>query len=156
MKNVLGLLLFLTVFASCKKEDSNDGDGNTATNISSHNANESHNMGKNCMNCHNSTGQGKGTFLVAGTLYDDGLVNTYGNGTVKLYSGINATGNLIATIQVDANGNFFTTANVNFGSGLYPTVIGASGQIEHMGKKITTGACNSCHGVSEDRVWVTK
>jgi hypothetical protein len=155
-KNVLVLLAFVAVFASCKKEDDNGGESNTATNISTTNGNESHNMGKNCMQCHNSTGEGKGTFIVAGTLYDDGLVNTYGNGTVKLYSGINATGNLVATVQVDAKGNFFTTSSINFGTGLYPTVVGASGKIEHMGKKITSGACNSCHGVTEDKVWVAK
>ncbi|OIO99626.1 MAG: hypothetical protein AUJ98_10580 [Bacteroidetes bacterium CG2_30_33_31] len=141
------LAVFGTTNQSCEKEK-----GSNTTNISSHGASESHNMGKNCMTCHVSGGEGQGWFQVAGTCYNSALTNTYANVTVKLYTGPDGTGTLRATIDGDANGNFFTTASVDFTGGLYPAVTG-SGATKYMPMAISNGQCNSCHGVSSDKIW---
>lgn len=147
MIGVFVLLSSSLIFLSdCKKESNK-------TNISSHGESDSHNMGKNCMECHNSGGSGEGSFTVAGTAYDSTLAHTYANVTVKLYSQQNAGGSLIATIVGDANGNFYTTENINVGAGAYPIVYGANGS-KYMHSQITSGACNSCHdGNTTDKVW---
>ena len=149
IKNSLSLFVFgMLVFAmvSCKKEN--------AKVISANSETKSHNMGQNCMNCHKSGGEGKGVFKVAGTVYNAALNQTSSNGTVYLYSGSNGSGTLVATIEVDGKGNFFTTETVDFGSGLYPVVMGPGQDKHYMGSTITNGECNSCHGVSTSKIWV--
>lgn len=151
MKNKIVLAGFLAIsmiFASsCEKENENE----SKTKISAHNTSESHNEGKNCMTCHKSGGEGEGWFNVAGTVYQSSLTSVYPNATVKLYSGPNGTGTLKYTVEVDSKGNFYTTENIDFGSGLYPSVAGSSPK--YMNSKATTGQCNSCHGVSQDKIW---
>jgi len=61
---------------------------------------------------------------------------------------------MIATIEVDASGNFFTTESVDFSGGLYPSVISTSGQSSYMSASVNTGDCNSCHGITVDRIFV--
>ena len=147
---LLSLFVLLSI-PSCNK----DGEGGCGeTNISQNGSNRSHNMGQNCMNCHKSGGPGEGCFNAAGTVYDSLLSTTRPNGTIKLFTGPNGSGTVAATIEVDARGNFHTTDNINFGSGLYPSVTGSSGQIRYMSTPVTQGACNGCHGVSNDRIWV--
>ena len=140
------LLLAIAFFSfqSCKKNKSE-------TNISSYNESESHNMGQNCMNCHKSGGDGKGWFQVAGTVYDTLLSKTNPNTTVQLYTDSKGT-NLKYTVQVDALGNFYTTETIDYGSGLYPVVVGKTIS-KHMSSPVTSGQCNSCHGVSTDKIW---
>lgn len=104
------------------------------------------------MSCHVSGGSGKGWFTTAGTVYDSTQTSVYPNSTVKFYSGSNATGSLIAIIQVDQLGNFYTTENINYGDGLYVAVEGSEASI-NMISKVTSGQCNSCHGGSTDRIW---
>ena len=104
------------------------------------------------MGCHASGGSGEGWFSVAGTVYDSLKTSTYPNATVRLFTGPNGTGNLELTVEVDALGNFYTTENIDFGNGLYTSVEGNS-DIIHMNSIVTTGQCNSCHGVSTDRIW---
>ncbi len=148
MKNSLKIIAFIflgVTFFSCNKNDE--------TNISSYNGNESHNMGKNCMECHKKGGKGEGRFNAAGTAYDSLGVNTYPNTTVKLYTEPNGGGILKHTIQVDALGNFYTTETIEFGSGLYPSIT-SKNSVKYMSSKITNGQCNSCHGVSTSRIWV--
>ncbi len=135
-------------FQACEKEGSEN-----EANISAYNSTSSHHMGQECMNCHQAGGSGEGWFIVAGTVYDNAKTNTYPNATVKLYTGTNGSGDLVATIEVDGNGNFYTTENVNFGSGLYPVVEGSAGT-KAMNSSITTGNCNSCHGNSVNKIWV--
>lgn len=134
----------MTMMQACKKT--------SETNISSHNANKSHNMGQNCMNCHKKGGEGEGWFYVAGTVYDSTKTRTYSNTTVKLYTGANGTGTLKYTIDGDQLGNFFTTNAIDFGTGLYPAVQGAN-VIIYMPTATTNGQCNSCHGVTTDKLW---
>lgn len=139
---------FAFLLQSCEKE------GGDVKNISSNNANESHNAGKNCMQCHVSGGEGSGWFQVAGTVYNSAYSAVQPNGVVKLYTGPDGTGTLKATIEVDAKGNFFTTEAIDFTGGLYPKVTGSSGTSMAMGSSITMGQCNSCHGVSTNKIFV--
>lgn len=140
--------LFFIAFSACEDDD----DGNE-TNISSYNSDDSHKAGQDCMTCHVSGGSGEGWFTVAGTVYDEAQTSVYPNATVKIYSEPNGNGNLIATIEVDENGNFYTTEAINFGDGLYTLVEGNS-STQHMITSITTGRCNSCHGSVTDKIWV--
>lgn len=136
----------LMTFQSCEKDENE-------TKISSYSSSESHNEGQNCMSCHVSGGDGEGWFSVAGTVYDSNQSNLYPRTTVKLYTGVRGTGTLKATVQVDTRGNFYTTESIDFGSGLYVSAVGTTGNEEHMRGKITSGQCSSCHGVTTDKVW---
>ena len=147
MKKVL-LVAALTVmfFVACEKENE--------TKISSNNSDESHNTGQNCMNCHVSSGSGEGWFIIAGSVYNNTKTQPYPNGKVKLTSEPNGAGALIKTIEIDSKGNFYTTENIDFGSGLYVSVFGTTDEQKFMNSKITNGACNSCHGITMDKVWI--
>jgi len=146
---MLGVLV-LSLFVSCEKEENENGENKDMS--SRYNENESHNAGQNCMSCHKSGGQGEGWFMVAGTVYNSAKTAVYPNATVKLYTGPNGTGTLVKTIEVDGKGNFYTTADMNFGSGLYTTVTGTTGNVSKMGASISTGQCNSCHGSSTGKI----
>jgi hypothetical protein len=147
VRTILALFsLSMMIMISCENEDGSE------TKISKYNSNESHNAGLNCMNCHKQGGEGEGRFVVAGTVYDSQKAVTYPNATVRLYSGPNGTGDLKYTIQVDALGNFYTTEDISFGDGLYPSVQGDV-QTKYMQTSLSTGQCNSCHGSTVDRIW---
>lgn len=154
MKKILVLCIafiaiaFLTL-QSCKKNDDN-GCGNT--NISSTGGTKSHNAGVNCMNCHKDGGGGDGCFTVAGTVYNSSESSIYPDATIKLYTQPEGAGQLVATIYGDAYGNFFTTDGVDFTGGLFPVMSGTNGEYEAMYQGITTGACNSCHGISTGKL----
>lgn len=116
---------------------------------------ESHNMGKNCMNCHKPKNFGIRPWSVAGTIFKDARSNIISKNptTINLYTGPNATGTLKYSIQSDANGNFYTSADIDFSAGLYPSVTGAT-SINSMTTAVTSGACSSCHnGLTQNRVW---
>lgn len=123
------------------------------TKISEYNDDESHNAGDNCMICHLQGGDGEGWFNVAGTVYDESLASVYPNSTIHLFTEANGEGTLVYTIEVDAKGNFYTTEDIDFGSGLYVSVEGTE-VTKYMLSPVTVGACSSCHGSSIDRVWV--
>jgi len=146
-------ILVLSVLVSCEKDDDN-GNGENKDMSSRNNETESHNAGQNCMSCHKSGSSGEGWFTAAGTVYNSAGNAFYPNATIKLYTGANGTGTLVKTIEVDGKGNFYTTADVNYGAGLYVTVTGTSGNVSKMGSSITTGACNSCHGSSTGKITV--
>jgi hypothetical protein len=133
---------------SCSKENENGSE----TKVSTYTSNKSHNMGQNCMSCHKQGGSGEGWFNVAGTVYDSLLTNTYPKATVNLYTGPNGTGTLKYTLQVDAKGNFYTTGNIDLTGGLYAAVQG-TGTTKYMSASLTSGQCNSCHGVANDKIW---
>lgn len=133
-------------------EDKNNKCGETK--ISRSNESESHNQGKNCMSCHVSGGEGEGCFITAGTVYQSSKTSTVSAGTVELYSEPNGGGTLVATLSVDKLGNFYSTNSVDFGSGLYPVVTSNTGQKKYMGSRTSTGACGSCHGGSQEVIWV--
>lgn len=140
--------VFLITTNACKKGN----EGRYETNISHYNEKESHNMGMNCMSCHSKGGGGEGWFEIAGTVYDTSFTRTYPDVTVRLYTGPNGTGKLKYTIEGDALGNFFTTKNAKFGTGLYPSIEGKT-STKYMSSPITIVACNSCHGNSTGKLW---
>ena len=144
---VFGFVMIM-MFQSCGKE------GGNRTNISQTGGTESHKMGQNCMNCHNPNGEGAGWFNAAGTVYTADSSSTYANVVVHLYTAPDSVGNqvLVATINGDAKGNFYTTESINFGTGLYPQVSGAHGT-RYMAATITQGACNNCHGVTTGKLY---
>lgn len=125
----------------------------TTTLVSYYGGTLSHNAGDNCQACHTDGSTVKGWFNAAGTVYDSTQNKTYPNATINLYDGIQATGNLVATVEADSLGNFYTTEDIEFGVGLYIEVIGDSSSAQ-MGARITSGACNKCHGVITNRIWV--
>lgn len=143
-------LAAIFAFNGCSKDD--DGENTPLT--SAHNQTLSHNNGQACISCHKSGGSGKGWFNVAGSVYKADLTVPDLNGTVYLWSGMGGTGNLVATIEVDGLGNFFTTSSVLPGSGAYPQIKGSSGNYRSMPMMTTTGNCNACHGVSVAHIWI--
>ena len=144
---ITALLMVTMLIQSCESEG---GENNTA--ISSYNSTKSHNMGQNCMDCHKQGGPGEGWFEVAGTVYTENQSSLYPNATVKLYTGANGTGDAKYVIEVDGKGNFYTTANIDLSSNLYPAVEGTNGT-QYMSTPIASGQCNSCHGVSTSKIW---
>lgn len=142
----VGLLASTTFLGACKKSLACHEE-----NISSAGADDSHNKGQNCMQCHNSTGEGEGCFNVAGTVYKADLQNSQTGGTVELYTEPNGAGTLKYTIAIDGKGNFYTTANVDY-TGLYPKVTSPSGASIYMGSPLSSGACNTCHGSSSSKL----
>lgn len=127
--------------------------------ISKPNGKTSHFFGLNCMSCHREGRKGKSCFSVAGSVLDEDRSKIHKNPIVKLYTEPGAQGKLVATLYGDANGNFYTTADIDFGRGLYPTLIGnptASEPIKHMRRPIFNGqgSCNQCHGYNEEALGI--
>ncbi len=142
---VLGIILI-----SCNKEDPLPGN---VTNISQNGLLKSHNMGQNCMRCHVEGDRGKGWFNVAGTVFDSLGISTFPNATIKLYTGPNGTGTVKYTIEGDANGNFYTTEEIDLSIGLYASVEGNKIK-NYMGDQLMSGKCNNCHNLQSNRIWV--
>jgi hypothetical protein len=140
---------FILSLQSCEKEN----EGCDEENISMAGEDDSHNKGQNCMQCHVEGGEGDGCFVVAGTVYDSLQLNTVSSGKMEFYTEPNGQGQKIETVQIDSKGNFFTTDLFNF-QGLYPAVTGPNGITNYMGSPLSSGQCNSCHGVSTSRIWV--
>lgn len=146
---ILTAAIIIISFHSCEKEE---GEDENETLISSYHSSESHKTGENCMECHKPGGSGEGWFTVAGTVYDAAQESIFPNATVNLYSENNGSGKLIASIQVDKKGNFYTTENIDFGNGIY-TLVEGDADTEFMNSPVTNGQCNACHGISTDRIW---
>ena len=146
-KPIIFLLILTCIFPACEDEDGDE------TKISYYDGKESHRTAEDCMNCHFYGGSGEYWFQIAGTVYDSTLINTFPNATVKLYSESDGKGELIYVVEVDALGNFYSTEQIDFGNGLYPTVQGNE-LSKNMLSAITTGRCNSCHGNSQDVIWI--
>ena len=139
--------VLFSMVSSCNKEENE-------VKVSKNGGMQSHNTGQNCMSCHKSGGSGEGRFVVAGTIYKADMVTPNPNVVVKLYTEQGGAGLLKATLYVDAKGNFYTTEAIDLTQGLYPYVVGNGGSSQYMSSTISSGACNSCHGVSTDKLWV--
>ena len=144
---IIFLLFSASIFTACDDEDGDE------KKISYYDGKESHRAGEDCMNCHYNGGSGEYWFQIAGTVYDSTLTNTYPGATVKLYSEPSGGGELKNRIEVDAFGNFYSTEQIDFGNGLYAVVEGDE-LSKSMLSAITTGRCNSCHGNSQDVIWI--
>lgn len=111
----------------------------TTTTTTTSNLGSSHDAGLDCTTCH--------SFTVAGTAYKADGVTVYPGATIKLSTAPDASGTTLVTLASDATGNFRTSAAIAFGSGLYVTATGTSGNAEPMPIPLRSGACNSCHGL---------
>lgn len=143
---ILILILLVTVFSQCTKKYK----------VSRHGSGKSHYLGSECMSCHNG-GKAKDIFTVAGSVLDETRTDRQNNATIKLYTKIKGTGELVATMYSDELGNFYTTQKIDFSQGLFVTLLGTPGVPEdtkHMDKPIFTGNCNSCHGPVEERLGI--
>jgi hypothetical protein len=125
----------------------------SGTFISEHGSMRSGSMKDNCMDCH-KIGATEGGFTVGGTVFEADSVTRYPNGTVYLYSGPNESDSVVATIEVDGVGNFYTTHPIDMSKGLYPAVVSSRGYKAFMQTPTSSGACNSCHGVSQAHIVV--
>ena len=130
---------------SCKKN------GSCKQKNVSTNSEDSHNSGKNCMQCHTSGGEGEGCFNAAGSMFSS-TGSALPGGTVQFYTSPNGGGSLKYTVNVDQSGNFYTTDNMTL-TGLYPVAVGPNGTSKYMGSSISSGACNSCHGNTTGKIW---
>ncbi len=142
MRRVLALLVMslAIVFFACEKEEGEDVGGQSSISESSHNT------GKNCMSCHQ--------FSAAGSVYNKALSSGFPGAVVKLTTQANGAGTVLGTFTVNKSGSFYSSNSINYGSGIYVSVTGTSGNVKHMSSAITKGACNSCHGSSTSKVWV--
>lgn len=120
---------------------------------------ESHNMGQNCMKCHNDNkneASSEGWWNVAGTAYNPQKLTLKTGGTVELWTGPERTGSLLYKLPIDKLGNFYTNKIIDFKGGFYPVLIGADGSYNpdnSMSSKTTIGSCNSCHDdVTQERI----
>jgi cytochrome c553 len=120
---------------------------------SSHGTSVSHNVGQNCMRCHQAHGPGLGQFTAAGTLRNlDG--SAHPNGTLILTRTDPAKdptgGDVVAAVDADALGNFYTTAPLPVpDEALYALVRSADGATQNwMPFPTITTACNICHAGS--------
>jgi len=121
------------------------------------NIKKSHEFGNDCMSCHKQGGTAKSIFMVSGSVLDEARAKIYKNPAIKLYTERKGQGELVATILGDALGNFYSTENIDFSIGLYPTLIGTDGAaepIKHMSRPIFSGSCNSCHGPKEEKLGI--
>lgn len=149
--SLLGFIIIsgMLFFQSCEKEH----EGCDEDNISIAGDDDSHNQGQNCMQCHKNGGEGEGCFVVAGTVYDSLQTSTVQSGLIEFYTEPNGGGQKMKTIEIDSKGNFFTTDQFTF-EGLYPVVTSPTGNKQYMGTTLTSGQCNSCHGVITNPIWV--
>lgn len=106
----------------------------------------SHNVGRNCLSCHSN-------FKAAGSVYNKALTSVYGGAKIKVTSQANGQGTVLATMNSDNSGNFYTSTSISFGSGVFVSAEGTSGTVKYMSNAITSGACNSCHGSSTSKIW---
>ena len=121
----------------------------------------SHNVGKDCLTCHSIEGAGRGIYTVAGSVYKPDGETPYPNIKVNFYPGKNRLENPVAVLEVDGNGNFYTTKEImpgGKGDGevglLYPSVVTDHGEYSMpVAFSISMGGCNSCHGVDVARIF---
>jgi len=149
MKAPLLIILFILVFVcfSCEEEETGEQKNLTSTSLAS----ESHNTGQNCMNCHINGGTGDGWFTLAGSVYNSTQTVPYITANIELRTAGSGGGQLVSNIEVDMKGNFYTTEPIDFGTGLFASVIGGT-STQYMSGKVMNGSCNSCHDATQ-RIW---
>jgi len=112
----------------------------------------SHNHGTQCVSCHTLGEAGPGCFTLAGSVYQPNKTDPYTAGEVRLYTQLNAQGELRGTFYIDGKGNFYTTAKIEWGPSLYATIYDANGNPKHMQDAVNDGNCNHCHSAMDDRL----
>jgi cytochrome c553 len=119
----------------------------------------SHNVGQDCMSCHNQHGNEAitegGWWNIAGSVFSDDGDAPFSNAKIELWSKPDREGTLYYTLEVDQNGNFYTEKIVKYNGSCFPVVVNLeTGDYESMSSAYRSGGCNSCHGVSTDRIYV--
>lgn len=147
-----GALAFVMV-AGCLSDDIEPGDpafdrdpSLDVDNRSAPGEARSHNMGLNCMRCHQQFGPGKGRFTVGLTVRGPGGIEP--NPILRLYDAPAAAGGtVVAELRGDAFGNVFTTDPMPFPDvELFVAVYSADGALRNqMPFPVSSGACNLCH-----------
>lgn len=132
----LALSAGLVMWVACEKEESGD-----------------HNVGNDCLVCHKAGGGGDGVFTAGGTVYKTGTLLGAAGVTIKLYSSAEGTGTPVVTMTSEVSGNFHSQSPINFGAGLYAKITSSTGSSSMM-TPVTSGACNSCHGVTQEKITV--
>jgi hypothetical protein len=105
------------------------------------------------MSCHKKGGSGASAaiFTVAGTAYkSNGAVQN--QAMIKLFA--HNTNSVIACIKTNKLGNFYITQAVQGLStpGVDVEAEGPTGGLRPMTSVATSGACNSCHGVTVGKI----
>jgi hypothetical protein len=111
--------------------------------VSAHGEMRSHEVGENCMKCHQARGPGPGRFTAAGTVHDaDGTPHP--DASVELRS---TTGELVLRIAADSNGTFYTTEPLPLPDDpVFPVVFSSDGaRTRAMPFPTNSAACNVCH-----------
>lgn len=106
----------------------------------------SHEVGENCMRCHQAKGPGPGRFTAAGTLHDaDG--EPHADGVLELRTAPDGMGDLVLRLEADGLGNFYTTEELPLpDTALFPTVYSDDGARRgYMPFPTVSAACNVCH-----------
>jgi hypothetical protein len=135
------LLVGTGLWISCDKEGDDDDDL------------ANHNVGNDCLMCHKTNGGGDGVFTAGGTVWKTGTTIGATGAKVELFASPGATGTPVVTMTTQVGGNFYTKSSINFGTGLYAKVSTENGS-STMITPVTTGACNSCHGVTTGKITV--
>ena len=105
------------------------------------------------MDCHIAGGTAI-RFRIAGSVYDyTDTTQTFPDATIEIYSGENGSGELLTSIEVDAFGNFYTSASYDWMEQVYyPAIV-----VDDIGANRTSymprlddplsygGRCNNCH-----------
>ena len=149
----LGLALALASVAGCMADDIEPGDpafqrdpSLDVENRSAPGEQRSHNLGLNCMRCHQQYGPGKGQFTVGLTVLGPRGIEP--NPILRLYDAPpDAGGTVVSELRGDALGNVFTTDPMPFPDvELFPVVQSEDGiRLNHMPFPVSSGACNLCH-----------
>lgn len=154
-----GIIFGMTLlFSACQTDDEADGtpeigdpdyERDPALDVeltSQAGGTSSHKAGENCMHCHQVYGPGPGLFTAAGTAFTPGGTPQTG-GTLELRTGPAGSGDLVLSVPVDANGNFYTTAALPLpDQQLFPTVLSPDGErYNAMPFPTASAACNMCH-----------
>jgi hypothetical protein len=128
------LIFIMLVIVSCSKKKNDTLTGS------------SHNSGRNCLGCHSD-------FKIAGSVYNKSFTGPYTGARIKITTQSNGSGSILATLNSDKSGNFYTGNSISFGSGVYVSAEGTTGTVKYMNTALTDGACNSCHGYSTSKMW---
>ena len=148
----LMILLLLPMLFSCAEPTSesssgdgdDDGESETATSVAG--SSRSHNFGQNCFSCHTSGSGSEASeyqWTVAGSVAYNGSALTGVSGAViKFYKADNT---LVATLPVDAIGNFYTTTSITGMGSLYPE-ISYNGTTHRMSSP-ASASCANCHAL---------
>jgi hypothetical protein len=121
------------------------------------NGNTSHNFGTDCSSCHSKSKEDAVShFTVSGSVLNESRTLISKNAVIHLSLTPRAR-KIISTIFADSLGNFFSNEEIDFSKGLYPSLYGTLGIDEdrkHMRIPVFNGNCNSCHGISEEKLGI--